>query len=191
MRFFDWLSGRKSASAPWAETTPPAPPSLPKADPPPVQVDRFAAFMPWILQWETVFLKGHYGDDKYVRVERDPDDPGGTTKYGIDYRSHPHVDIANLTKDQATDLYHTEWIKADCAAMPSKYGEVYFNARVNCGSGRAYALSAAAPTDPAQYIQAQRDFYARLAEARPVDVKYLKGWDNRLDDLVKWLHISS
>ena len=34
----------------------------------------------------------------------DPDDPGGETNFGIAKRSHPDVDIANLTKDGATIL---------------------------------------------------------------------------------------
>ena len=35
----------------------------------------------------------------------DPDDPGGETNFGIAKRSHPDVDIANLTKDGAKEIY--------------------------------------------------------------------------------------
>tara|TARA_R100000963_G_C4537062_1_gene35886 strand:+ start:39 stop:254 length:216 start_codon:yes stop_codon:yes gene_type:complete len=35
----------------------------------------------------------------------DPDDPGGETNFGVAKRSHPDVDIANLTKDSAKEIY--------------------------------------------------------------------------------------
>lgn len=35
----------------------------------------------------------------------DPNDPGGETKYGISKRSYPHVDIKNLTKDDAKKIF--------------------------------------------------------------------------------------
>jgi len=35
----------------------------------------------------------------------DPKDPGGETNFGIAKRSHPDVDIKNLTKDGAKEIY--------------------------------------------------------------------------------------
>ena len=35
----------------------------------------------------------------------DPKDPGGETNFGVAKRSHPDVDIANLTKDGAKEIY--------------------------------------------------------------------------------------
>lgn len=35
----------------------------------------------------------------------DPNDPGGETKYGISKRSYPHVDIKNLTEDDARKIF--------------------------------------------------------------------------------------
>jgi hypothetical protein len=150
---------------------------------------RFDHFIPWILLWETEFKKGHYGDWDYVRVEHDPDDPGGATKYGIDQRSHPHVDIENLTKPGAIHLYWLEWVSAGIEAMPAKYGEVYFNCHVNAGPGRANALRKEEPTDAGRYIAAQAAWYNRLAKAKPVDEKDLQGWLNRLVDEKKFLKI--
>lgn len=153
---------------------------------------RFYNFIPWILHWETEFQKGHDGDWNFVRVEHDPDDPGGTTKYGIDQRSHPGVDIANLTKDGAITIYLHEWVVEGCEMMSVGLGEVYYNAAVNCGVGRAKRLLAAVGGlrgSPRHYILEQKAFYQRLAKARPVDQKYLRGWDNRLDDLQKFLKL--
>ncbi len=150
---------------------------------------RFYAFVPWILKWETEFQKGHDGDDNFVRVERDPADPGGTTKYGIDQRSHPGVDIAHLTKTTATEIYLSEWVAEGCQAMPPGLGEAYYNAAVNCGVNRAKRLLAWSGGNAKHFIGEQKAFYQRLAKARPIDKKYLQGWDNRLDDLQKYLKL--
>lgn len=39
----------------------------------------------------------------------DPNDPGGETKFGICKRNHPNVDIANLTEEQAIEIYQQEY----------------------------------------------------------------------------------
>ena len=38
-------------------------------------------------------------------------DPGGETHYGISKRVYPHVDIKNLTKQQAVDIYFNDYWK--------------------------------------------------------------------------------
>lgn len=45
--------------------------------------------------------EGGYVNDEY--------DPGGETKYGISKRAHPTVDIANLTRDQAKQIYYEQY----------------------------------------------------------------------------------
>lgn len=39
----------------------------------------------------------------------DPKDPGGETKFGISKRAYPNVDIANLTIDQAKEIYQRDF----------------------------------------------------------------------------------
>ena len=145
--------------------------------------DRFLKFIPFIFKWEN-----EYNKDGTVRTEHDPDDPGGTTKYGIDQRSHPHVDIENLTEDQAKAIYFNEWDKEGCEAMPPNLGEVYFNACVNTGVGRAQKLLATADGDPAEFLRAQTAFYENLAQ-NPRRAKYLRGWLNRVNDLREFLKL--
>lgn len=47
--------------------------------------------------------------DRLIGVEagyvNDPQDPGGETKWGISKRSYPNLDIKNLTRDQAKEIY--------------------------------------------------------------------------------------
>ena len=57
---------------------------------------KFDKAMEHIFKWEG----GYVNDAK---------DPGGETKYGICKRSHPTVDIKNLTKDQAKVIYKREY----------------------------------------------------------------------------------
>ena len=51
---------------------------------------RFDEFIDVLLAFET-----EYNPDGTVRVERDPADAGGTTKFGIDQRSHPRIRVAD------------------------------------------------------------------------------------------------
>ena len=145
---------------------------------------RFDAFIPFIFQWETEFNR-----DGSVRTEHDPDDPGGTTRYGIDKRSHPKEDIENLTKERATEIYFDEWTQQNIESMEPNIGEVYFNASVNAGRGRADKLLAES-VDAKSFILAQGDFYRSLANEHPVMRKYLKGWINRLNALWDYLKLS-
>ena len=40
----------------------------------------------------------------------DPIDPGGETNFGISKRSYPNIDIKNLTKSQAMDIYYQDFL---------------------------------------------------------------------------------
>ena len=134
---------------------------------------RFLAFMPFIFQWE--------GE----AFENDPDDPGGATKFGIDQRSHPLVNIRALTKPDALAIYWDEWVDAGCEKMPSPYAEVFFNCAVNMGLGRAREFDAKIPGASIDaFLDLQEAHYQRLG-ANPKRSKYLKGWLNRTTALRK------
>lgn len=130
--------------------------------------------IPWTFKWEG------------TKFENDPDDPGGATKFGIDQRSHPGVDIRSLTADQATVIYWDEYYtKYRCDEKAPPMDWILFNACVNCGWGRASKLLAESGGDPKRFLEAQAAFYRRLAIQRPRSKKYLKGWLARLSDLAR------
>lgn len=131
----------------------------------------FTDFMPWILDWE-----GRVFED-------DPDDPGGATKYGIDQRSHPDVDIKNLTETQAIAIYWSEWLKDGCSILSSPYAEVFFNCAVNMGTGRSKQFDEVAKGDSKTFLALQEAKYRSIAVAHPTMQKYLKGWLNRTGSL--------
>ncbi len=110
---------------------------------------RFERAVDFVLKWETEFVGGHDGDfskEEYVRTEHDPNDPGGTTRYGIDQRSQPHVDIWNLTLAGARQIYwdtywhlrsleNGQWVQIPMDDLPEGWGECLFDVHVNGGPG--------------------------------------------------------
>jgi lysozyme family protein len=65
----------------------------------------------------------------------DPQDPGGETNFGISKRSYPHLDIKNLTIDQASDIYYRDyWMAAGCYRIKSEtLAAKLFDLAVNTG----------------------------------------------------------
>ncbi len=63
--------------------------------------------------WMTPEERFRYAVEMVLQHEggyvNDPSDPGGETKYGISKRSYPHLDIANLTREEAIAIYRRDW----------------------------------------------------------------------------------
>ena len=71
----------------------------------------------------------------------DPKDPGGETKYGIAKRSNPDVDIKNLTKERAKEIYFDNyWLPSRVPQVPDKLKHIYFDMCVNMGKSRAVKI---------------------------------------------------
>ncbi len=61
-----------------------------------------------------------------------PADPGGETKWGISKRSYPNLDIANLTREQAKEIYRTDfWQRARMDEIDPAIAFQVFDAAVN------------------------------------------------------------
>jgi lysozyme family protein len=162
---------------------------------------RFDICVKFVLDHETEYEH----DGKTVKVERDPHDPGGTTKYGIDQRSHPNVDVVNLTLEQAKDIYRTgEWMKCRCENLKPGFDLAVFDAAVNIGANKAIKLlqqaicgtidgfigpkTVAATNGSAidalyDYIDLREAYYRALPQS--LRTNFLNGWMNRLADLRK------
>ena len=71
----------------------------------------------------------------------DPKDPGGETNFGVAKRSHPDVDIKNLTKDGAKEIYKEHyWDKNKVESLSEELRHIYFDMCVNQGRGRAVKI---------------------------------------------------
>ena len=93
----------------------------------------FLKAIQFVLPHEEEFARNHWGDENFVITENVSGDSGGVTKYGIDASSHPGVDIANLTRDQAIAIYHDEWMWRNMDALPEKLSIAMFDVWVNGG----------------------------------------------------------
>lgn len=60
------------------------------------------------------------------------------TKYGISAMAYPHVDIRNLTLEDAKDIYRRDyWNKCRCDDLPKAIDYLVFDAAVNHGNSRS------------------------------------------------------
>lgn len=166
---------------------------------------RFAALLDFVLRWECAY------DPRTgaVIVENVAGDPGGLTKYGIDARSHPGVDIPHLTRAAAAEIYYRRYyIGSRAAELPDGLSDAHFDAAVNVGAARAtkllqealglrvdgafgpLTLAAAyrcAP-EPAvrRLLDARADFYRDLG-SRTTAHRFLGGWLNRVAALRRFI----
>jgi lysozyme family protein len=159
--------------------------------------DRFDICVAFVLERETEFNK-----DGSVKVERDPHDPGGTTKFGIDQRDHPGVNIAALTVETAKAIYrHEVWDKCRCANLKAPWDLAVMDSCVNPGFKSIRFLQQVVgtkvdgfigPVTIAKVNSASIDLLFEFLDLResyyqalPAQLKkhYLKGWLNRVADL--------
>ena len=137
----------------------------------------------------------------------DPADRGGETKFGISKRAYPHLNIATLTREQAAEIYYTDyWLKARCNKLSFPVALMLFDASVNHGIKPAVqqlqravrvsddgiigtkTLEAVRVTNSRQLmmrIAVERGrSYAKIIAANPTQKRFLDGWFNRLIELV-------
>lgn len=137
----------------------------------------------------------------------DKDDPGGLTNFGIDQRSHPNVDIRNLTWDAAKQIYYKEyWLASKADKVPFPACISFMDCVVNVGITQTNKFlqrivgtkddgyigpltlkaveSYADPKNLAEkLIDARQTFYNNLVLKREGLRKFLKGWTNRNNNL--------
>jgi len=139
------------------------------------------------------------------KITRDPDDPGGTTRFGISQRAHKDVDIENLTYDKASDIYYEHYYKpAKTGSFPIDLQEIYLDMVVNMGYSRAVKVVQRAVNakgadlivdgklgpktlgavrdknlEPERLTAYRVVYYVELCKKRPSMWKYYFGWYRR------------
>ena len=129
----------------------------------------------------------------------DPRDPGQETRWGISKRAYPHLDIRNLTRAQAVDIYRRDfWQRVRGDELPREFAFQALDAAVNHGIGNAVrwmqraagvaddgvigpvtlaAVQRAQAADLVLRINAERlRFYAKLTTFST----FGRGWVNRV-----------
>ena len=112
-----------------------------------------------------------------------PADRGGATNFGISSRAHPGVDVRNLTREQATEIYRREyWDAIGADALPPGMQAVAFDAAVNQGAGWTRKALAKAGGDVEAFIRLREQRYRDIVAKDPTQRQFLNGWLNRLDE---------
>lgn len=134
----------------------------------------------------------------------DPVDRGGETNFGISKRAYPNVDIKNLTKERAAELYRLDYwerIKAD--QLPEWLRLPVFDFAVNGGVARAIkmlqkvagvkqdgiigpkTLQAVQTVSTRAFTEERLAYYQRIIRQRPAQGKFLRGWTIRTNRIAQ------
>ena len=117
------------------------------------------------------------------------DDAGkGESNFGINKAANPDVDVKNLTKEKARELYKKRYwdaIGGDAlAAKDPALATVAFDTAVNMGVSKASQLIAKSKGDPAALLGMRQQHYDNLIKDNPKKfAPYEKGWKDRVADL--------
>lgn len=117
------------------------------------------------------------------------DDAGkGPSNFGINASANPDIDVKNLTKEKARELYKKRYwdaIGGDAlAAKDPALATIAFDTAVNMGVGKANQLVTKAKGDPSALLSMRQQHYDTLIKDNPKKfAPYEKGWQNRLADL--------
>jgi lysozyme family protein len=134
-----------------------------------------------------------------------PHDPGGETKMGIAKKFYPNLDIKNLTRNQATEIYFRDyWSKMNLTGIRDEILVLHlFDMGVNAGIRTAIKMiqrivetSADGIIGPETiglindfegnladlYRQERRKYYFSIARNKPDMQVFLAGWLNRIDN---------
>jgi lysozyme family protein len=117
------------------------------------------------------------------------DDAGkGPSNFGINKAANPDVDVKNLTKDKARELYKKRYwdaIGGDAlAAKDPALATVAFDTAVNMGVSKANQLVSKAKGDPAALLGMRQQHYDSLIKKDPEKfAPFEKGWKARVADL--------
>jgi len=81
------------------------------------------------------------GFDRLIKSEggyvNDPEDPGGETNWGISKRSYPHLNIKDLTREEAKEIYRVDFWEAVGDSVHSAIKYQVFDFAVNSGISTA------------------------------------------------------
>jgi len=115
------------------------------------------------------------------------DDAGaGPSKFGINKRANPDIDVENLDEATARKLYKERyWDKIGASELPENIRPMAYDTSVLMGPGRAKEFLQASGGDPEKFMGMRRSFLHNLVEKNPAKYgKYAKSWENRNNELM-------
>ena len=145
------------------------------------------------------YIVDHWEGTKY---ENHPNDKGGPTKFGITSKDYPNLDIRNLTRSQAIDIYwENYWKRGKIGLLPSRIQFMQFGGTINFGvtgqikvlqeaagvtkdgSLGPVTLEAAKNVSPQKLYNAQVARYDRIVANDASQKVFYAGWINRVRDI--------
>jgi len=153
---------------------------------------------------------------KFVRVVEGgkfnhPNDPGGFTNMGLTQRDYPNLNLHNLTRKQADDIFYKDyWKKSIASKLPDPAFISYFDSVVNTGVSRAnkilqevvgakpdgivgsQTLKAIDDYKDAQKLaiaiaDRKQKFYLNLVEKNSKFKSFIRGWTRRTNALKNYI----
>lgn len=163
-------------------------------------MNTFDTVMDFVFRWEGGYVSN-------------PNDPGGETNFGISKRAHPTVDIKNLTKEGAKEIYKRDyWKPIKGYALQPMVACVVMDYAVHSGCSRAVkalqglvgtaadgkmgpktldAVYKQSDTELARaYVMMRSDFLCDIVRRKPDQAVFLKGWMRRTHDLMHYALVS-
>jgi lysozyme family protein len=137
--------------------------------------DYFPKFIDWLMGAE-----GGYVNDKLDR--------GGETKYGISKKSYPNVDIVNLTKEEAAEIYRKDyWIRSGADKENFPLAMALADTAVLHGVGTARHWLKAT-RNWRVFLQLRKERYDEIVAKDPTQRRFLDGWRNRTNNLSDFIN---
>jgi lysozyme family protein len=126
---------------------------------------------------------GHEGKS----LVKNDGDTGESSKFGIlesTARQYGYKgEMGKLTRQDAEAIYKKLWEKSGAANLPYPLSLVHFDTYVNSPAAARRILEKS-QGDVDAYLSLRQQRYKRLAELRPERfARYLKGWNNRIENL--------
>ena len=127
-----------------------------------------------------------------------PLDNGGATNYGITeatyraYTGDPNADVRNITKEEAAQIYYTNYYQASGAEEYAKNGDsayafAVFDAAVNHGVGAAQKMDSQAGGDVDKFMEIRKQKYISIVANNPSQAVFEEGWQNRWNNVYAFI----
>lgn len=116
------------------------------------------------------------------------DGNGAPVNFGINQKSNPDVNVAELTPDQAKKLtYERYWKPSGADQLPPGLAEIQADTAFNMGVQTAQQLLQQSGGDPQRYLQLREQRYRSIAQANPDKARFLPTWLQRNQQLTQYV----
>jgi len=103
---------------------------------------------------------------------------GKPVNFGINQGANPDIDVKNMTRDQARQVYHDRyWVPSGAEDLPSNLQAPYFDVYIRNPSVAKRALSQSGG-DPVKFMEITNGYFRHLGQT-PEGQRYAKAWANR------------